>query len=215
MTILDFVQKYLIFLLPGIIGALLYNKINIHKDQHYYLEFIKMILYSFVSFLFSDLTAYLMPCKLSFLKFSPINIIQYISSDKSELPTVNIVVAIIWALIISCLLTKANYNNWIFRLANKLKLTRRTDNEPVWDHFFDNGSIVNLRDLVTGNIYYGSVSSFSDNCDNREIYFDDVYVYNSQAEFLYHSTGLYLSRAHNEFVLEIPDDKEGEKKDGK
>lgn len=206
MSVLEFVQKYLIFLLPGIIGVLLYNKINIHKEQHYYLEFIKMILYSFFSFLLSDLTAYLMPCQLLHSTFSPINILKYIYSDKSELPTINIIFAILWALIISCILTKSNYNNWIFRIANKLKLTRRIDNEPVWEHFFDKGSIVNLRDLVTGNIYYGSVASFSDNCDNREIYFDDVYVYNDQAELLYHSTGLYLSRAHNEFILEIPDD---------
>ena len=33
MDILEFVQKYLIFLLPGIIGVLLYNKINISPNN--------------------------------------------------------------------------------------------------------------------------------------------------------------------------------------
>ena len=211
MSVLEFIQKYFIFLLPGIVGVLLYNKINIHKEQHYYLEFIKMILYSFVSFVFSDamllIVKKIFPCCI----FSPINIIEYISSDNSSIPTANVILSICCDVIFACLLTKANYHNWIFIIANKLKLTRRIDNEAVWDHFFDTSSVVTFRDLVTGNTYYGSVVSYSDNSSNREIYFEDVYVYDKHSEFLYHAEGLYLSRMHNEFTVEIPNDKEEDK----
>ena len=75
--------------------------------------------------------------------------------------------------------------------------------------FFDSTSVVTLRDLITGNTYYGSVASYSDNSSNREIYFDNVYVYDKYSEFLYHAEGLYLSRAHNEFTIEIPNEEEG------
>lgn len=208
MSVLEFIQKYFVFLLPGIVGVLLYNKINIHKEQHYYLEFIKMILYSFVSFMVTDLLFLiilkLFPCFIG----HPINIIKYIGSVDSSLPTANVIVSIIVAIIISCLLTKANYHNWIFTIANKLKLTRRIDNEAVWDHFFDTSSVVTLRDFVTGNTYYGLVVSYSDNSTNREICFNDVKVYDKYSEFLYHAESLYLSREHNEFSIEIFNDRE-------
>lgn len=211
MSILEFIQKYFIFLLPGIVGVLLYNKINIHKEQHYYLEFIKMILYSFLSFYFSDTILFVIKKIFPCFIFSPVNIISYISSEDSLIPAANVILSILCAMIFACLLTKANYNNWIFIVANKLKLTRRIDNEAVWDHVFDESSIVTLRDLVTGNSYYGSVASYSDNSSNREIYFDDVYVYDKNSNFLYHAEGLYLSRVHNEFTIEIPTKKEEEK----
>lgn len=210
MSVLEFIQKYFVFLLPGIVGTLLYNKINIRKEQHYYLEFIKMILYSFLSFLFADITFLIIKKMFPCFIFSPVNIIEYISSANSSLPTANVALAIIYAIVFACLLTKANYHNWIFIIANKLKLTRRIDNEAVWDHFFDTSSVVVLRDLVTENTYYGSVVTYSDNSSNREIYFEDVYVYNKYSEFLYHAEALYLSRAHNEFTVEIPNDKEEE-----
>jgi len=211
MSVLEFIQKYFIFLLPGIVGVLLYNKINIYKEQHYYLEFIKMIMYSFASFLLADgLFWSIKKCFPCFI-FSPINVIEYISSENSTIPAANVALSIICAIVLACLLTKANYHNWIFVVANKLRLTRRIDNEAVWDHFFDESAVVTLRDVITGNAYYGSVVSYSDNSTNREIYFEDVYVYDKYGEFLYHAEGLYLSRAHNEFTIEIPKDNKEEK----
>ena len=103
MSVLEFIQKYFIFLIPGIVGVLLYNKINIHKEQHYYLEFIKMILYSFLSFLFCDAMFWaikkIVPCFI----FSPINIIEYISSADSTIPTANVFVSIVCAIVFACL----------------------------------------------------------------------------------------------------------------
>lgn len=205
MEILTFIQKFFVLLLPGTIGMLLYNKINIHKEQHYYFEFLKIILHSYFSFLFVDIIFGTIKHLFPHFVWSPVHILNYIGSSSILIPKENLIFAIISAIFISFIITKMNYENWLFRLANKIKLTRRIDNQPVWEHIFDDANVIVLRDYITKNTYYGQVISYSDNSDIREIYFNDVYVYNENAEFLYHAIGLYLSRAYNEFSIEIQD----------
>lgn len=214
MDIFEFVQKFFLILLPGILGSYLYASLNVQKEQHYYFEFLKMIMMSFVSYLLTDVLfsgiKRLFPCFI----YNSIDIIHQIAASEAVIPTANVLVSIVFSLILACFLTKAGYENWLFRLANKLGLTRRIDNQTVWEHVFDDNDIVVLRDFITGNIYYGKVCSFSDNSENREIYFENVSVFDKNSDFLYHAEKLYLSRMHNEFTVEIQDDTqvgEGEK----
>lgn len=206
MDIFEFIQKFFLILLPGILGSYLYASLNVQKEQHYYFEFLKMIMISFVSYLLTDAlfsgVKRLFPCFV----YDSIDIVHQIGAAEAVIPTANVLASIVFALILACILTKAGYENWLFRLANKLKLTRRIDNQTVWEHVFDDSSVVVLRDLITKNTYYGKVVSYSDNSDNREIYFENVYVFNEVSEPLYHAEKLYLSRAHNEFTIEIQDD---------
>lgn len=214
MEIYAFIQKYFVLLIPGIIGILLYHKLNTHKEQHYYLEFIKIITYSIFSFIFSDITFLIIKKLFPCFIFSPINVIQYIYSTENTIPTPNVIVAIIYAILLACILTKANTENWLFSIANKLKITRRIDNQPVWEHAFDTNDIIVLRDYITKNIYYGKVISYSDNSEIREIRFQDVRVFNEHAEFLYHAEEMYLSRAYNEFSIEIQNYNDNNKTEG-
>lgn len=206
MDIFEFIQKFFLILLPGILGSYLYASLNVQKEQHYYFEFLKMIMISFASYLLTDAlfsgVKRLFPCFV----YDSIDIVHQIGAAEAVIPTANVLASIVFALILACIITKAGYENWLFRLANKLKLTRRIDNQTVWEHVFDDSSVVVLRDLITKNTYYGKVVSYSDNSDNREIYFENVYVFNEVSEPLYHAEKLYLSRAHNEFTIEIQDD---------
>lgn len=206
MDFFEFLQKFFLLLLPGTLGTYLFYLLNIHKEEHYYFEFLKIVIFSFISYLLSDflisIIKFFVPCFI----YSPINIIQQIASPNTTIPTPNVVWAIVVSLLLACLFTKAVYQNWLFKIANFLNLTGRIDNQPVWEHFFDDNDIVILRDSVTKNIYYGKVYSYSDNSPNREICFSDVYVYDQNSEFLYHAQKLYLSRAHNEFTIEMQDE---------
>lgn len=214
MDILTFLQKFFVLLLPGTIGILIYNKINIHKEQHYYFEFLKIITYSFFAFLIVDVVFGVIKSLFPCFVWSPINILNHIDSNSIILPEENTIAAIIVSILIACIITKINYDNWLFKVANKLNLTRRLDNQPVWEHIFDKTDIIVLRDYVTKNTYYGKVVSYSDNSDIREICFNDVYVYNEKSDFLYHATELYLSRAYNEFSIEVQDENDEQNKKG-
>lgn len=215
MNVFEFIQKFFLFLLPGILGSYLYAALNVQKEQHYYFEFLKIIMLSFISYLATDACfgaiKKLFPCFI----FNPIDIIHHIGAVESGIATANVLASVILALFWACILTRAQYENWLFKLANKLKLTRRIDNQTVWEHVFDDSDVVVLRDRITKNTYYGKVISYSDNSENREIYFGDVYVFDEYSDLLYHADKLYLSRAHNEFTVEIQNDSqstEGENK---
>lgn len=213
MDIFEFFQKFFLILLPGILGCYLYSLLNIQKEQHYYIKFLNITILSFAANLLSD--CLLGSIKLFFPCFilAPINIVRLIGESDTIIPTANVFVAIVFAILLSCLATKASSENWLFKIANKLKITRRTDNQTVWEHVFDDGGTVVMRDLVTKNIYYGNVLFYSDDSENREIFFEDVRVYDKHARFLYSAERIYLSRAHNEFSVEIYDytkDNEGD-----
>ncbi len=203
MDLFEFVQKFFLILLPGIVGSYIYAAINIRTEQHYYLEFLKIIVLSFVSYLLADLllgtVKQLFPCFI----YNTVDIIHHIGTQDTDIPTANVLVSTIFGIVVACLMTKANYENWIFKLANILHLTRRIDNQCVWEHVFDQDDIIVLRDRITNNTYCGIVKAFSDNSENREIYFEDVNVFDKYSEFLYHADKLYLSRAHNEFTIEV------------
>lgn len=211
MDVFEFVQKFFLILLPGILGSYLYASLNVHKEQHYYFEFLKIIMISFVSYLLTDAVfcgiKKVFPCFI----YDSIDIVHQIGTAGAGIPSANVLISIVFALILACLLTKARYENWLFKLANILKLTRRIDNQTVWEHVFDDSDVVVLRDLVTSNTYYGKVISYSDNSENREIYFENVYVFDEYSAPLYHAENLYLSRAHNEFTIEIQDDSTNDK----
>lgn len=216
MEIVNFIQKFFVFLLPGIIGLYLYSSLNIQKEEHYYFVILKMIVLSFFSYSLTNglflIISTLFPCFI----WKPVDIINHISNENAAIPTQNAVVSIGFSLLLSCLLTKAVYLNWAFLLANRLKLTRRIDNQTVWEHVFDDCDVVVLRDKVTNNTYYGRVKSFSDNSTNRELYLEDVRVFDVESNFLYYAKNVYLSRAHNEFIIEKYDytaQTEGEKND--
>ena len=122
-----------------------------------------------------------------------------------HLPTENVLAASIMGIMSVCLMTKAEYEDWIFHLANRLGLTNRADDKSVWDRVFDNGSVVTIRDMETTNTYYGEVYLFSDRGSQRELLLQDVDVYDNSSNFLYHMDFLYLSREHNRFTIEKRD----------
>ena len=211
MELIGFIQKFFVFLLPGIVGTYIYTTLNIHKEHHYYFEIIKILIISFFSYLSIDVLFAAIKALFPCFVFDSIDIVSILSSNTVAIPKANMLSSIVVAIIMACYITKAYSFNWMFVLANKLKLTRRTDNKTVWERVFDDSAVVVLRDTVTTNTYYGKVSFYSDNSDNKEIYFEDVYVYTENSDFLYHAEKLYLSRAHNEFTVEIQNDQTIEK----
>lgn len=205
MTLIEFIQKFFLFLLPGACGTLLFDALIIRKGANYYIELLRLVFLSFVSFFIVDcifgIIRKFIPCFI----YAPIDIVHQIGANEVSFPTANVIVAILFSLIIACILVKARSENWVFKFANRFKLSRRIDNQPVWERAFDDNNIVVLRDQITNNTYYGVVSSFSDNSEIREMILSNVDVYNELSEFLYHTEHLYISRAHNEFTIETYD----------
>ena len=223
MEFAELIQKFFLVLLPGTLGMLLYNKLNIRKEQHDYLEILQLICVSVASYLLADFVFWILNFIPGF-PIQPVNILNELGKSEINLPAPNIFAAVLASIFIVCVMTKANAGHWLFFAANFLGVTKRTENLPVWDQFFDNfltdaddqiGLLV-LRDFVTKNTYYGKIWMVSDDSEKREILFENVIVLDEQSRFLYYANFLYLSREHDQFVIEVnPRPKKHEKNDGK
>ena len=205
MEIVEFIQKFILLLLPGIIGVFLFDAINIRVQKHYYFEFLRILCFSIAAFCVSDGILWtikkLFPCFI----LAPVNIIAQINAFAIEIPVSNEFIAIVTAIVLSGMLTKAHSTDLLFKIAYRLNLSRRVDNAPVWENAFNESSIVVIRDQVTKNTYYGRVDRISDNSDIRELLLHDVRVYNDESELLYHTKSVYMSRCQNEFTIEVFD----------
>ena len=208
MDIVDFVLQFFIFLIPGICSTLLYDSLNIRKERHYYIEILRLFFVSFISFAVVDLLICGITKLFHGLTWKPIDIVHQIGTKGLQIPIINVAVATGVAILFTGILVKARSGNWLFRFANKLHLTKRIDNQPVWEHAFDRNDIVVVRDKVTTNTYYGRVVAFSDNSEIRELILEDVYIYDQEGDRLYHTESVYLSRNHNEFTVETYNDQE-------
>ena len=204
MEFAELIQKFFLVLLPGTLGMLLYNKLNIRKEQHDYLEILQLICVSVASYLLADFVFWILNFIPGF-PIQPVNILNELGKSEINLPAPNIFAAVLASIFIACGMTKANAKNWLFSVANRLGITRRTDDQSVWDHFFeyDQFKFLVLRDLVTENTYSGRARIISDNSERREILFQDVCVLDKESHVLYHADFLYLSREHDQFVIEI------------
>ena len=202
MEIAEFIQKFFLLFLPGIVGMLVYNQINIREEQQGYVESLKLVCLSLASYLLTDGLFWALR-RIPGFPWGPVNIVEVIAAEEIRLPAANVFSASVFAVVLVCLLTKAVADNWFFGIARRLSLTKRAGNQPVWEMAFDYGNTVVFRDLVTENTYCGKVMFFSDNSDIREILLRDVVVYDSGSAELYRTSILYLSREHNQFTMEI------------
>ena len=88
MDVFEFLQKFFLVALPGILGSYLYTAINVRKEQHYYFEFLKIIMLSFAAYGATDALfcgiKILFPCFV----FAPIDIIHQIGSVDANIPNV-------------------------------------------------------------------------------------------------------------------------------
>ncbi len=205
MEIFIFIQKVFVFLIPGAIFVKICEYFIPHKEKHYYFQLLSMLLLSCLLFLITDII--LLPIKLIFnsiiKNLYDMNIFDYIFKLDVTMSKVNFIIAIILSIILSIITIKFQYNNFIFKFLNKLKISFRVSNKDVWTNFIDDKPFVVIRDMLTENVYYGTIIEYSDDSAIRELSLKNVKVFDKESNFLYCLENLYISREHNEFTIEV------------
>lgn len=205
MTVFDFIERFILFVVPGVVGYSLfcYFTGKRHSSELFSIAYIFII--SILAFLFGNAMLLLVNC-LPNIHFQVVNVAQILSGDKQSLSTAGLVCAIIASIIIGLSAVGVYEHNLLFRLANKIKLTNRVDNTDVWEYLFYEQPWVVVRDYITGNTYFGKVIKFSDSENNkpREILLKNVDVY-SVDDGDYEMEQVYLARLPSEFSVEIAD----------
>ncbi len=199
MELANFITKFFLLLIPGTIGILLFYYLNPVKERHYYIEFMKISIFSFLSF---SLTSW----SIWFSKSSPIPFdpVQLFTNNAANIGSNELMLSIVFAVILSLVASKINSGNYLFKLLNKIKIINKTSNNQVWDIALRELSVISVRDLKYKLVYYGCLVDYSDNSDIRELYLSNVDVY-SDSSLLYKAEKLYISRNHDEIIVEVSD----------
>ena len=212
MTIFDFIERFILFVIPGVIVYVEFSYLTGKRAPAEWLSLTYVFLASTLSFVFGNLLILAVNLLPQF-EFSLVDIAKILSGDQESLSTAGLVFSIIAAVVLGLLTVFIWDKRYIFRLANWMHITHKTDNDQVWDYLFDFQPWVILRDYVTGNTYYGRVDRYSDGDGVREILLEEVSVW-SKADGEYKMEKVYISRNPSEFTIEIDNYAKEREKDG-
>lgn len=208
MTIFDFFERFILFIIPGSILYTLFHYLTGKQIRTDTFNILYIFIASLTSFLFGNLflcVLTLLPC----FDFAVVQVTQILSGNTSSLTISGMVAAIVASLLLTFVLVFIWEKNLLFKFMNKLKISHKVDNHDVWDYMFDSQPWVVVRDYVTGNTYYGGVIRYSDNNSQKEILLKDVKVW-SIKDGEYHMETVYLSRLPSEFSIETDNYNKGE-----
>lgn len=218
---MDITFRVIFLFLHGIIASTMIQKLTTKKPPHQIEFFMSSLLYGSISYL------------ILFVIFSFINYIgklfshnlnlsltffDSIFSDGTKLVYSEIIYASIIAFCFSFFIVFTINNDWIYKFANKLKISNQTGTVSVWKSVFNKGEVnwIVVRDYLNDIMYEGYTNQISDDNEVREFFIRDVDVYkNSTGEFFYNVDAIYISPNFDNVIVEIrklegdANDKEG------
>ena len=201
MSVFDFIQQFILFVIPGVITYLLFCYLTGETPLKDLLTVTIIFICSTVSFVIGNLFLMiinLFPC----IDIQLADVAQILAGNTKGLTVPNVISSIVASIILAELAVLFWDKRILFRIANRLRITGRTDNDEVWDNMFDSQPWVIVRDYVSNNVYYGCVVKYSDRTTIREILLVDVMVY-SKNDGEYHMEQVYIARSPSEFSIEI------------
>lgn len=212
MSTFDLVGQFLLFLVPGFVVYTEYRYLTAKKDSVELQDVAFLFLASIVSFLGGDLLVIAVNL-LPGADLQPVDVIGLLCGSTESLTTAGFAFAIAAAAVIGIAAVAVQEKGPLFRLLNRLGISRKADNKDVWDSLFEKETWIVLRDHVTGNTYFGQVDRYSDNGEQRELLLEDVHVWEADVDETgddgYHMEKVYISRGPSEFVIEIDDYRKG------
>ena len=201
MTIFDFISRFILFLVPGLILHTAFSYLTGKKP----LKDTTSLLFVFLDSIVSIFTANIILYFANYLccrNWPLIQITKIISGECQNISLFELGISIACAVILVLVFVAVHEKNVLFRIANFLKITNKRDNSDVWTYIFDNDQWVIIRDYISGNTYYGLVETFSDTGEHRELLLKEVSVTSPKGR-KYKMKKVYLSRNPSEFTLEI------------
>lgn len=203
MTLFDFIERFILFVIPGVIAYSMFCYLAGKRPLTDLLNISYIFIASIFSFIVGNFLLQVVNI-FSCIKFQLVDVTQILSGNNGSLSVSGIISATVAAIALALVAIFFWDRNLLFRFANFLNLSHRADNNPVWDYMFDIQPWIIVRDHVTGNTYYGKVIKYSDGNEIRELLLEDVRVY-SKKNGEYKMLNVYLSRLPSEFSIEIDD----------
>ena len=208
MRIDAFVGKFLILVIPGILGLELYKKIAVRRLANKGLESLRdipsIIIIALVSSGIYDVCAKLLSRALN--RDISMTFQKLLNTEMFE--AIELFILIIIAVLFALLFAFIENRKIIYRIARRIKITNHYGDDDVWTYMNKSPDLswLFVRDHTTDLVYYGLIEQYSDPGEIRELLLSDVSVYtNDTGEHLYDVNKLYISRNANEITIEVPE----------
>lgn len=181
----NFTLKVILWFVPGIVGYAILNYLIVHSKRDIIDWITNCIIISVLSYFFVALTGYLL--SLFSINFLSPNFwfIDFMNGNDVQINGSDFLFAIIYSIVISFAVARANYSSVISNVAQKRNFTCKTDSLSTFQRACTEqdcaGQIVSIKDFRNRREYIGQISAYSNPTDGeslREIYLISVNIYN-------------------------------------
>ena len=201
MTISDFPIAIVMALLPGILATLTIKKLTLSGSWDNFKVGLYTIVYSGLIYSMYFMVRSWLP---GGRKFGDGSIDDLIGS----LTVMDVLLSSLLSLVIGFAVAAASNHKLLFRVANRLKITKKFGDEDLYYDFMrdEQNSEIYISDLERNMTYHGYVTGYSQSKESKELELCDVDVYSyNKAKLSYSLKGLYLTLGIGDrFLIEVP-----------
>lgn len=202
-----FVTLLVILLIPGIISAVIFEKITQHEKWTWYYFATYTVLFGWFSYAPLYLIYYCTGINFKIVK-TPLKALGTLDTSVY----LEVLLACIPALILAFLAAYCANKKYLNRLAQRTGCSNKYGDENLFSYSLNNAEIdwVYVRCAAKGLIYRGLIRRYSDENALQEMLLADADVYNyADSAHLYSVDGLYLCGKAGDFTIELASDKTG------
>lgn len=210
--------KILLLFFPGIIVTLITDKLT-EKDEEFSMKFfIKSFVYGLISYFTLYIIVGIINNFLILLKNIicncntdvyqiKLNFLDCLMNGNKNINYIEIIVASLVSIFVSLVVSYIDNKNLIYKIANKLGISKKFGDLDVWAHIFnglEKDTWLIIRDYDLGFMYVGWANAFSSNHKESELLLKDVIVYNNDtAEEMYKTDAIYFSNLNGNIRIEL------------
>ena len=217
----QFVVTLVVILIPGIIAAIISDKITVHSKWNAFKFGLYAMILGLSAYAGLQLFFYVVDlfkaCSFNIPSWSHLNVWSSAISENHKIVASEVVYAAILSLptafFASFLINYKIFN----KLAKRLKLSSKYGDENLYSYYLNAKEIdwVYVRDIENNLTYQGRIESYAENDRMQEMVLYDVTVFRYQDSIqLYSVPTIYLTKEMGKFIIEaIPKELLGEAND--
>lgn len=219
----QFVVSLIVILIPGIIAAVICDKITVHSKWNTFKFSLYALILGLATYVGLQLIFYtwdiIKSCFINVPAWSHLQVWNSTISQTREISAKEVVYATLLSLPVAFFASfLINYK--IFnKLAKKLNVSTKFGDENLYSYYLNAKEIdwVYVRDIENNLTYQGRIESYSENDHMQELVMYDVTVFRYKDSIeLYSIPTIYLTKVIGKFIIEaIPKNILGEKNDKK
>lgn len=202
--------KLIILLVPGALATTIFKRLTIrHKEQSDFMFVIISIMFGMFSYLVLQLIIYVITfgkniCSETEIKYEKIETFAKLSISDS-IPYSEIIWASVISIFLGFIISKVDHSKLINNIARRLKISSKYGDENLYSYFLNSPDInwVYVRDIDNSLTYFGTVESFSETIEHKEIVLGQVTVYSyPKSKELYEIDRIYLVFPKDKLIIE-------------